>query len=88
MSTQTTARDLDNQVTALKSRLAAAQRTKLRAEGERDAATATAAQARAQLAEEFGVTTVDEAKAMLAGLETDLAAQLDQIRAALDEVGL
>lgn len=87
-STRTDARDLDSQVAALKTRLSAAQRAKLRAEGERDAAAASAEQARTQLADEFGVTSVADAQAMLMELDSELAARLDQITAALDEAGL
>lgn len=88
MSTTSPARDLDREVAALKTRLGNAQRARLRAEAEHDAAQAAADSARAQLATEFGVTTTTEAQAMLTGLETDLAAQLDAIRATLDEAGL
>lgn len=88
MSTTTPARDLDGQIAAIRTRLATAQRTRLRAEAERDAAQAAAEQARQQLVAEFGVTTVADAQAMLSGLETELAGQLEQIRAALDEAGL
>lgn len=88
MSTTIPARDLDGQIAAIKTRLANAQRAKLRAEAEQAAAQTAADNARRQLADEFGVTSVDDAKAMLAGLESDLAAQLEQIRAALDEAGL
>lgn len=88
MNTTTPARDLDGQITAIKTRLATAQRAKLRAEAEREAAQTAADTARRQLAEEFGVTSVDDARAMLGGLETELASQLDTIRAALDEAGL
>lgn len=80
--------DLDADVAALKTRLAAAQRARIRAEGERDAAKAAADAARDQLARDFGVHTVDEAKAMLARLEAELAAEVAAISAALDELGL
>lgn len=88
MNTTSPARDLDGQIAAIKTRLATAQRAKLRAEAERHAAETAAETARRQLADEFGVTSVAEAKAMLAGLETELSGQLAAIRSALDEAGL
>jgi len=82
-----TSADLDTAVTALKTRLAAAQRARVRAEGERDAAAASAEAARTQLAAEFGVRTVEEAQTMLRELDTSLADELAALAAALDEIG-
>ncbi len=79
--------DLDAEVDAIRRRLADAQRARGRAEAERDAAEAAAATARAALSDQFGVTTVAQATALLADLEAELGAQVDALRAALDEMG-
>lgn len=80
--------DLDQAVAALKERIAAAQRARARAEHERDAAQARADTAREQLQRDFGVSTVDDAKAMLARLETELSNAVTQLRVALTEIGV
>jgi len=87
MTQQHTSADLDAQVAAIRTRLATAQRARVRAEADRDAAAASAATARAQLAEEFGVQTVEEAQAMLQQLDTALAGEIATLAAALDEIG-
>lgn len=80
--------DPDAAVAAVKTRLAAAQRARIRAEHERDAATAQAEHARQQLAAEFGVSTVDDAKRILADLEDDRDQALATLTAALAEIGV
>lgn len=84
----TTTADLDTQLTDLKTRLAAATRARVRAEAERDSAIAAAGTAAGQLREEFGITTVEEARAMLTRLESDLGTMLHELRQALDEIGV
>ncbi len=73
----TTTVDPDVQVRTLKDRVEQAQRVRIRAEHERDAATAKAQQATAALRAEYGVSTVEEAAAMLADLQRELAAEID-----------
>lgn len=80
--------DVEAQVADIRRRLAEATRARVRAEADRDAAQATAEAARRQLADEFGVSSVAEATAMLSALESDLAVQLDALHAALDEIGM
>lgn len=79
--------DLDFKVADIKNRLAVAQRARARAEHERDAAQAAASNARAQLSQEFQVDTQEQAAAMLAALEAELATAVAQMSAALDEAG-
>lgn len=82
------AADLDAAVADLKQRLNLAQRARLRAEAERDAASAAASNARAQLAAEFGVDTVADAQAMLATLEQQLAEEIAALGDALNQMGV
>lgn len=88
MTTQQHSTDLDTQVRTIKDRLAAAQRARVRAEAERDSATAAVEAAHAQLKTEFGVDTVDDAKARLAALEHELAAETAALAAELDQMGV
>lgn len=78
---------LDTAVADIKDRIATAQRNRVRAEAERDAAAAVAATARRQLADEFGVDTIDQARDTLTRLEHDLAEQVRLMTTALDETG-
>jgi adenylyl- and sulfurtransferase ThiI len=75
---------LDSQIQRIKERIGAAQREQAKAQHQRDAAVATVRESMAALAREFGVTTIEEAHSLLTTLETDLAAQVRQIQAALD----
>lgn len=79
---------LDAHLANIRTRLAAAQRARGRAEQERDAAEAAAEAARHQLAEEFGVHGAAQAKARLAELEAELHHQLDELRTALEQIGV
>jgi predicted nucleic acid-binding Zn-ribbon protein len=79
---------IDSQIAAIKTRLAAAQRARGRAEHERDAATAAAETARRQLAEEFNVHTTTQAQTRLADLETELHQHMDELRTALEQIGV
>lgn len=79
--------DPDTAIAGIKTRLALAQRTRIRAEHQRDAAAAQADKARQQLQDDFGVTTVDEANAMLAALEHDRDQALAALTRALGESG-
>lgn len=78
------AADLERQVATLTDALGAARRNRARADAEHDAAAARATEARELLKAEFGVSTVEEAKAMLAGLEAELGEQVAALRAALE----
>lgn len=75
---------LDNQIRDIKERIGAAQRQQAKAQHQRDAAVATVRESMAALAREFGVTTIEEARALLTTLETNLAAQVRELQAALD----
>lgn len=76
--------DLEREVATLTEAVAAARRDNARRAAEHDAAAARATEARERLQAEFGVSTVEEAKAMLAALESDLGEQVAALRAALD----
>jgi hypothetical protein len=78
--------DLEAELLALRSRIASAQRARTRAEMERDAAQAKADRARQQLHDEFGVSTVAEAKAALGDLEAELHNATDCLAALLNEI--
>jgi hypothetical protein len=78
---------MDDPIQALRDRIAAAQRQRLRAEHTRDAATAAAHTAAQTLRDEFGVETAEQAKTCLAELRRSLADELATITAALDEIG-
>lgn len=84
MSTQTRpSTDLAAQVTALQAKVAEARRARARADHEVDAATAAADTARAALQTEFGVTTAEQARELLATLEGDVTAALAALATAL-----
>lgn len=70
-------------------RVATAQKAqkKARAEGELDAAIQRETDARAALKAEFGVETNDEAKALAAQLQAEIAEKQAEIEAALAEAG-
>ncbi len=79
--------DADQRLSALRERLAAATRERIRAEHSRDAARAAADKARATLAEQFGVATVDEARAKLHQLTGELNRTLIDLESDLDRIG-
>lgn len=68
--------DLEAAVAARTAQIEAARRARLRAEGERDAALAAAENARARLAAEFGVRTVEQAAAVREQLQAQLREQI------------
>lgn len=80
--------DVDQQVNTIKTRIEVAQRKRARAEADQDAARAAADNALTQLKSEYGVSTVDEAKAMMAELQSELNACITQTRQSLDELNL
>ncbi len=79
------AADVEQAVRTVRERIAAAQRRRARAEAEHDAAAAKAAQIRQALLDEFGVTSVEEARAMLTKVDTDLTTALYDLEQALTE---
>lgn len=82
--TNNTRADLDTQVASLKDAIAAANRRRVRAEHDRDAAAAQAHAAREQLQRDFGVSTVAQAQAKLDDLRAGLQSEINQLRTALD----
>lgn len=78
----------DQQVNELKTKIETAQRQRARAEADQDAARAAADKALAQLKAEFGVSTVDEAKAMMTELQSELNAYIARTRQSLQELNL
>lgn len=82
-----TARDAETRLRDLKDRLARAARERIRAEHALDAATARAGEARTALLRDFGVSTVDQARVLLAELDQNLADDLDALDRALTQIG-
>lgn len=78
----------DQQVSEIKARIDAAQRTVARAEADRDAARKAANTALRDLTAEFGVSTVAEAKAKMEELQSELDGLIAQTRQSLDELNL
>ncbi len=79
--------NIQEQVADIQARMDAAQRERLRAEGSRDAAKAAAEKAAADLDRDFGITTAEQAQAMLDTLRAELMEIVEQLRQALDEAG-
>jgi hypothetical protein len=76
---------LDEQVQQLKDRHATAVRTRARAEHERDTAEHRVTELTQQLRHEFGVSSVDEAKGLLATLNIQLVTAVTNATHALDQ---
>jgi hypothetical protein len=72
--------DIETQLAAVKAEHDAATRAMIRAEHDRDAATAAAATLCQQLADEFGVTTLDQAKELLEQYQAQLADDITILR--------
>ena len=79
--------DFETRVNALRERIAAAQRDRIRAEHARDAAQAQAQRARQALHDEFGIATPEQARTLLAALQEQLADELAILNAELDKIG-
>ncbi len=79
--------DLDEQIRSVRDRIAAAQRARVRAEHERDAADAAATRAAQALRTEFGIDTPEQARTRLAELSQLLTDELAAITAELDQIG-
>lgn len=85
MSIDTT--DLAAEVAAIKAEHAAATRSRIKAEHERDSAQARADDLTTQLKAEFGVTTVDAASELLTEIDKTLASSMTELRRLLTEAG-
>lgn len=79
---------LMEQVSALQERLAEAQRDRARAEGARDSALKAARDARAELNQQFGVDSLDEAENLLTDLRSELERIVAELTAKLDQIGV
>ncbi len=77
---------IDNEIALIKSKIEVAHRAKIRAEATRETAQASEAAALQRLKDEFDVDNLNEARAKLAELQTDLRTKLDDITALLDEI--
>lgn len=77
---------LAEDVVALHTRLATAQRERLRAEGARDTAMSAAEAARQELQRDFDVSTVEDAEELLVRLRTDVEQLVASIAAKLDQI--
>jgi hypothetical protein len=82
MTTQASV-DLDAAVAALTQKLSDVRKSRARADAELDAATANRDGVLKTLALEFNVASPDEAKAVLAQLEADLAREIEALQQAL-----
>lgn len=70
----------------VRQRVEQARALRARREAERDAAQATLTRAKGELQAEFGVGTVEDARALLGRLEADLAEQVRAVSAELEKV--
>ncbi len=77
--------DLDAAVTAAQERLSKAQYAVARADADAERAQAETEKLRSHLQTSFGITTIAEAKVMLADLEQQLTDRLADLLAALEE---
>lgn len=79
--------NLDDQIRELKRQLEVAHTNQTRSELLRDTARASAEKARNALEQEFGVSTLDDAKLLRSDMETQLSAKIAAIRSELDSIG-
>lgn len=79
---------IDAEVSELKARVELATRQRLRAEADRDGARKAANTALKKLTDEFGVSSVDEAKALMIKMQAELSAHVSEARQALDSLDL
>lgn len=77
--------DIDNKITQLKARIAAAQLAQARAEATTETAKATQDSAMARLKDEFGVDSLADARGKLVELEDELQQLATSITRILDE---
>lgn len=79
---------IDNEVSELKARIELATRRKLRAEADRDGARKAANAALKELTDQFGVGSVDEAKALALKMQAELNGAVAKVRQSLDSLDL
>lgn len=79
---------LMEEVSKLQQRLATAQRERNRAEGAYETAKAVAESARAELKQDFGVDTVEDANELLGDLKSQLQKIIADLNEALDRIGV
>ena len=79
---------VDAEVSELKARVELAMRQKLRAEADRDGARKAANTALAQLTDQFGVSSVEEAKSLMIQMQAELSAAVSEARQALNSLDL
>jgi ribosome-binding protein aMBF1 (putative translation factor) len=78
--------DIDSQIAAIKSRINSAQIQKVRAQAANETAQENYNLAMARLRTEFGVDSVEGARAKLAELQTDLQTKMAEVTNILDEI--
>ncbi len=79
--------DVDKQVAAAKADIATAQSARAKAEHEYNVAKAQAEAAARDLKEEFGVSSAEVARQVIAKLEAELEAECSRVREALSRAG-
>lgn len=79
---------IDAEVNELKARAELATRKKHRAEADRDSARKGADNALRKLTEEFGVSSVEEAKDLMIQMQAELKASVAEVRQSLDSLNL
>lgn len=79
---------IDQEVSDLKTRIEAAARQKIRAEHDQETARHAADSALERLRTEYGVSTVDEAKALMLSMQEELTSLISQTRQSLGEINL
>lgn len=77
--------DVDSQVAALKERANSASRAKMLAEVKVQQAKQSVEEASAILKEKFGVSSLEEAKELMAALRTELDSKVAEVSALMDE---
>ena len=80
--------ELTIKVRDIQTRIEAAQRARVKSEQDKDRASASVDQIRRTLDSEFGVTTIEDARAVLTKLEDELSEEIKAVQAALDEIGV
>lgn len=79
---------VDAEVNELKARVELATKRKMRAEADLDAAEAAKAKALKELADQFGVTSVEDAKALMLRMQQELTDSMAEVRQSLDRINL
>lgn len=79
---------IDAEVSELKARVELAMRKKVRAEADKDGARKAADTALKQLTDQFGVSSVEEAKSLMIKMQAELSDAVKQARQSLDSLNL